>query len=67
MKETEDKSFNNQMLGDSIFFEKNSKGYNYGATVRLCGNGDPDDNASKMEDRLVDYKKFCEKNFPNGQ
>jgi hypothetical protein len=66
MKENEDQSFTNQLLGDSMYFEKNSKGYNYGATVRLCGSGDVKDNAQAMQDRLLDYQRFLEKNFPNG-
>ena len=43
---------NNAGLGDSIFVEKNSKGHNWGCTVRFKGSGDSEDSEKKMIERL---------------
>ena len=55
----------NEQGKDSLYFDKNTKGYNVGAKVYFNGTGSLTDTVQSMKDRLLEYKKFLEDNFPS--
>lgn len=54
---------NNESNKDSIYADKNSKGWNFGAKVYLSGNGLSDDSTEKMLERLKHLTNSLQKEY----